>query len=163
MKAAIGEVLTGPAGSATEVLLTLERFDKPDLAGTVAMWFLVCPGQSIAWDRYALSVIHLRDIEGARPADIAVPGATHELILHALDPARRPEPRKPRSWVPLSPFNAVEQIELPHDAAARELARLAAKSVVAGFLPAEPMLSGAREPWHSTMIDTAAHLRGEHG
>lgn len=154
-----GRELTGPAGTAVEVIV-----DVPvnlDQTGTVAAWLLDCPGQSPAWRHYLLSVVHLRPIEGVRPAIVNVPHATHELILAALDPAAEPHAGDVETFRPLNPLNAVEQLQLPDDAAAVQLAEWAASAVVNGFLPAEPPLAGAREPWRTSMIKSAAHLRGE--
>jgi hypothetical protein len=162
MKVTLGEQLRGPAGHAHELLLGKpDWWTRPEQQATLAAWFLNCPGQSPGWDRYLLSVIHLRPIPRARPAAILVPGATHEVILFALDPIRRPQPTRPHSWKPLLPINVMEQVQLPDDDAARTLLRGAARAVMDGLLPAEPALSGAVEPWRTSMIRTAAHLRGE--
>jgi hypothetical protein len=83
------------------------------------------------------------------------------VMLAALDSAAHPVPERPDRWVMLRPMNAVEQVHLPSDGAAAELLEQAAKAVLAGVLPAEPPLSGQREPWHTSMIKTSAHLRGE--
>lgn len=160
MRATIGEMLRGPAGAATEVFVT-GPFDRPDQQALVAAWFLDCPGQSAAWRHYGLSVIHLRPIDGAAPAHIRVPQSTHEVILAAINPDANPVAADPNTWHPLQPLNVMEQLQLPGDHAARQLARLAAEAVVSGRLPAEPPLAGAVEPWRTSMIKTAAHLRGE--
>ena len=150
-----GEGLTGPAGVATEVLVN--ETDR----GSVASWFLRCPNQSPAWDCYVLSVVHLRPVDGQPPAIINLPGATHEVLLIALDPATEPEPTKIGTWRFLRPINVAEQVILPDDEAAVQIACSAARAVVEGVLPAEPLLAGAMEPWRTSMIKTAAHLRGE--
>lgn len=160
MKVTLGEQLRGPAGHAHEVI-TSGRYAKPDWQASLATWFLNCPGQSAAWDRYVLYVIHLRPIPGVKPAVIRVPGATHEILLIALDPTRRPQPSKPQTWRFLRPINVEEQVILPNDDAARELGRLSARAVLAEILPAEPAQSGAVEPWRTSLIRTSAHLRGE--
>lgn len=154
-----GRCLVGPAGSATEVIV--DEPITPDQGGTVASWLLDCPGQSPAWRHYLLAVVHLRPIEGVPPAVVNVPHATHEVLLAALDPAHNPTPDDVTTFRHLTPLNAVEQVELPDDAAAATLLELAAHAVLAGQLPAEPRLAGAREPWRTAMIKTSAHLRGE--
>ncbi len=159
MKAWIGREVTGPAGTATEIIA--EAFDRPEQAATLATWFLHCPGQSPAWDSYMLSVIHLRTIEGVREPVIRFPGATHEVLLAALDPGSAPSVDNPDSWQLLMPINVEEQVELPDDEAAVRLAELAARAVVTGALWAEPPLSGQVEPWRTTLVKTAAHARGE--
>lgn len=161
MKCTEGRTLVGPAGGAMEVLYEWAEGDPPDVQGTVAVWYLHCPGQSPAWDRYILAVVHLRPIPGVRPAVVNVPHATHEVLVHALDPQRMPTALDPATWAPLRPLNVVEQLQLPDDDAAREVAALAARAVVDGVLPAEPPLSGQVEPWRTALLKTAAHLRGE--
>ena len=160
MKLHEGEILRGIAGTATEILRQ-GKPDQPDWEATIAMWFLNCPGQSAAWDHYLLSIIHLRDIKDVPPAHIRVPGATHEVLLVALDPGQYPSPTKVDSWTMLRPINVEEQIHLPDDERAKELLHMSALAVVTGLLPAEPALSGAVEPWRTTLIRTSAHLRGE--
>jgi hypothetical protein len=156
----IGRVLSGPAGTAVEVT----QGQTAAWPATVASWFLTCPGQSPAWENYILGVVHLRPIEGAPAPIVTVPHATHEVIVIALDPARQPVATDPSTWRMLTPLNVCEQIQLPDDDAARDLLRLCAEAVVAGVLPAEPAMSGAREPWRTTLLQSSAHARGEaHG
>lgn len=157
-----GRVLTGPAGTATEVLADLEPDDRPDHQGTVASWFVHAPGQSLAWHHYSLGVVHLRPIPGqSHPPYINVAGATHEVFLLALNLALNPVADNPRTWRHLTPINVCEQVHLPTDELAAELGYLAAEAIVEGMLPAEPPLAGAVEPWRTALVKTAAHLRGE--
>lgn len=156
----LGRVLRGEYGTATEVIPT--SVTTVDETATLAAWFLVCPMQSPAWDSYVLAVVHLRDIEGQEhPPRLTVPRATHELMVYACNPAAHPRAHDPETWAPLNPLNVVEQVELPDDAAGVSLAEQAAWAVVRGYLPAEPPFSDSREPWLSSMVKTAAHLRGE--
>ena len=162
MRAEEGRVEEGPAGRAVEVVLPpAGKRGRPDIDATVADWFIRAPGQSPAWECYTLGVIHLRPIEGVKPAVVTLPGATHEVLVVALNPAREPTPTDVDSWEFLFPVNVCEQIHLPGDDEAVELARLCARAVVLGVLPAEPALAGAVEPWRSSLIKTSAHLRGE--
>lgn len=153
-RASLGRRHAGPYGDSVEVLM-------PYHPTTVAAWFLRCPGQSPAWDCYALSIVHLRPAPGMPEAIVHVPGSTHELLVTALDPQRDPQANRPRTWRHLTPINVCQQLQLPDDKAAAELAYQAALAVVAGILPAEPPLSGQVEPWRTTLIKSAAHLRGE--
>lgn len=156
--------VTGFAGSATLLRLTpTDGPPDPTLATTVGLWFLTCPGQSPAWSEYVLAAVHLREADGMPPARISQPGATHEVLLLALDPARSPSPLDTSTWRHLMPANVAVQIRVPDDDAARGVLRLAASAVADGLLWAEPPLSGQTEPWRSTLQETAAHFRGEHG
>lgn len=55
-------------------------------AAHVTSWVITAPWAHPVWSQYVLDVIHLRDIEGAAPAHLYGPTATHEAQLWALDP-----------------------------------------------------------------------------
>lgn len=162
MKLFCGQVHVGAAGRATEILCELEPTDKPDVSATVAAWFLQCPGQSPAWQHYHLAIIHLRPIPGVKPATIKRQGATHEVMLAAMDPDRVPQPDDIRTWRWLEPLNFVGQLELPSDDDAKVVLEILARGVADGFLWAEPPLSGQREPWESQLRQLEAHAAGKH-
>jgi hypothetical protein len=154
-----GRTMTGPAGTAVEVII--DEVAVPDHAATLATWFLHCPGQSPAWDKYLLSAVHLRPIEGVRPAAVNLPGATHEVLLLALVPDAGPTPDDPSTWVPMQPFNLMEQVVMPDDESTVVMLEMAVQAVLDGVLWAEPPLSGQVEPWLTALVKTSAHARGE--
>lgn len=159
MRMTEGKTLRGPAGTAIE--LHPVELDRPDQAATLATWWLECPGQSPAWSHYVLSIIHLRPIPGVKPAHVRVPGATHEVMLLALDPAKEPRPDDTATWSFLRPHNLMEQVQLPGDTEAVEMLELCIPLVLDGRLWAEAPLAGQVEPWRTVLIKTAAHARGE--
>lgn len=162
MRATRGEVLLGPAGTATFLHLDKGTPDRREQDATLACWWLDCPGQSPFWRYYMLAVVHLRPIEGQEHEPIiTMPHATHELMVVALDPEPEPNPEDTKTWRYLRPTNVVEQVQLPDDQAAVHLLHHAAQAVVSGVLWAEPPLSGQVEPWRTSVLKTAAHLRGE--
>jgi hypothetical protein len=160
MRLVTGRVLTGPAGTATEVVFR-GQLRRPDWQATLGVWFLHCPGQSPAWSHFGLSLIHLRPIEGVPDAVIRLPHATHEVILAAYDPAANPMATDLRTWRRLFPINLMEQIQMPSDESARYLLDGCALEVVKGNLWAEAPLSGQVEPWRTVLIKSSAHARGE--
>jgi hypothetical protein len=162
MKLKSGQVYVGGAGRATEILHTLEPSDPPDVSATLGAWFLQCPGQSPAWQHYHLSVIHLRPILGVKPATINRQGATHEVMLAALDPKYNPLPDDMGTWHWLLPLNFVGQLELPSDENAKTVLDILARAVADGFLWAEPPLSLQREPWESQLRHLEEHAKGKH-
>jgi hypothetical protein len=162
MKLRAGNVEVGIAGRATEILAELEPSDPPDISATLGMWFLDCPGQSPAWRHYHLAIIHLRPIDGVKPAHISRQGATHEVMLFALDPAKNPVPDNVETWSWLRPTNFIGQLELPSDEDAKRVVGILARAVVGGILWAEPPLSGQREPWESQLRQLEAHAAGKH-
>lgn len=162
MKLREGEIKVGAVGRATEILSELEPSDRPDLQGSVGIWFLDCPGQSPAWRHYLLSIAHLRPIEGVKPARIFREGATHEVMLLALDPEANPAPCDEGSWKWLSPTNYAGQIILPSDRDARRVIGILARATADGLLWAEPPLSGQKEPWESQLRQLEDHAAGRH-
>lgn len=87
------------------------------------------------WHSYMLSVCHLRPMPDMPEPALHLPGATHEVLLAALDPAeprqRALEGSRPR---PLVPFNFSAQIIERGDAAALERVWRAAQAVCDGRL-----------------------------
>lgn len=163
MKLTLGETFEGPAGKAEQITYRLDEDDRPDQAATLASYFLTCPKQSPAWDSYLLSVIHLRDIEGVKPAHKRFPEATHEVLLMALDPDSNPGPLNLESFSHyLTPINLTQQVQLNDDEEAKDVLRMAARAVVDGRLWAEPPLSGQTEPWATVLKHTAEHFRTGH-
>jgi hypothetical protein len=162
-KLTTGKEFVGAAGRVTEIIPTLEPGDKAHFQATVAMWFLDCPGQSSGWRHYHLAIIHLRPIEGVKPAIIRSPGATHEVMLLALDPKPSPSPTNAKSWQYLSPYNYIGQLALPSDEEAKRGLEAMARGVADGHLWAEPPLSLQREPWDSQLRLWEAHAAGKHG
>lgn len=160
MSITVGKTLTGPAGTAKELLITHEPHHSSSQQATLAAWFLDCPRQSPTWNNYLLSIVHLRPIDGVK-AHHRVPKATHEVFVIALDPETNPIPTDEKSWGFLLPPNVQEQVELPSDDDAIRLLDQAAHAVCSGLLPAEIPLVGAVEPWRTVLIKTAAHYRGE--
>lgn len=149
MKIRLGSCIQGAAGTARELLVDRECSDPPDWRAHIGGWFIEAPGQSPAWQHYLLSAIHLRPIEGVKPAVIREPGATHEFLLLAMDPARNPHPENPDSWSYLRPYNLMQQVIASNDAAVAKILDGAARAVAEGRLWAEPPLSGMFEPWRS--------------
>jgi hypothetical protein len=150
-KLTTGKEFVGVAGRATEIVHTLEAGDRPDFGATLAMWFLDCPMQATAWRHYNLAIIHLRPIEGVKPAIIRSPGATHEVMLFALNPKLNPSPTNAKSWQYLSPYNFLGQLKLPSDEEAKRGLEAMARDVANGRLWAEPPLSMQREPWETVL------------
>lgn len=78
---------------------------KPDQTVNLKAWLMYLPRQHPFWSHYMLGVIHLRPINGVRPANKLSPEATHEIVVCALDPNRLPNPDDLNSLMPLTPIN----------------------------------------------------------
>lgn len=128
---------SGPGGSAWRVTLPpVGQRRRPDEDGTVDLFLLHIIGAHPLWDHWLASVIHLRPIAGVKPPHIRVSGATHELLIVALDPTE-PLPGLDGAapgWQPryLTPIDVVEQFQVADDAIAAEILELAVRAMVDG-------------------------------
>ncbi len=94
---------------------------KP-IGATICAWVIEAAWAHPLWANYCLAAIHLRPAEGHNPAKILLDGATHEVILAALDPERAPVLNNPMSthlqpknflgqWIAASDIDAQQKIE----------------------------------------------------
>lgn len=140
--------------------------DTADAAETVAWWLLTAPDAHPLWSQYLLACVRLRDnVPGFPPPRRQFDGATHELVVAAVDPTRGPyDPAHAAGGVPLlEPVNVAEQFA----AADQEMAALtawAAWGVTAGALWPETgdAPDEIRLTWRAVLAETLAHIRGEH-
>ena len=152
---------------------TAERIalgDGPQWAETLCSWLLTAPWAHPLWSQYDLIVVRLRDgMPGFPPPKRQFDGATHELLVIALNPEYGPfTPASLRKFADkgslplLTPVNIAEQVEATDDEAA-ELAELAARSVVNAQLNPETgdAPDRIRMNWKASLVKTLAHIRGE--
>jgi hypothetical protein len=115
-----------------------KRSDIPkDWAATVQIWLIEAPWAHPMWHSYILSLIHLRPIEGVKPPVIHLKGATHEMMLWALDPQadRRPLMDGTAIRMPfLSPANFAAQLTARTDEDACIRVRNAVQRIADGKL-----------------------------
>jgi hypothetical protein len=96
-----------------------------------------------------------------KPPVIRTPGATHELIIAALNPDQ-PLPdleavgRGEASFQFLTPIDVMEQFTVTDDAMAYRLCELAVRSCVDGFMSPD---QDWRSSWRTSIAHTAQHLR----
>ena len=129
------------------------------------MWIVHAPGAHPFWTYWAVSIVHLRPIAGAKPPHKKFPGATHEFMILALNPDKP----LPSLDVPstgkwplyfLEPFDVVEQFEAATDAIANEIGELAVRAIVAGKASPD---QDYRSWWAEAIRETAEHYRsGKH-
>lgn len=126
----------GEYGRAWEVLVDPDKFERVEQSASLGTWLIEAPYAHPAWNYHGVALMHLRDIPGAGPAVIIRPGATHELWVHALDPTyeNHVDPTDITTLHTLEPPDTVEQLILPSDERAIEVARLAVQKCVTGEL-----------------------------
>lgn len=90
------------------------RLLLPTATGT---WLLHCPGEHPFWSWYIVSSCALRDVAGVRPAKVNVLGATHEILVIALNPDYVPgdgwytaHETEAWGWHYMEPANLSEQV-----------------------------------------------------
>lgn len=139
------DMSTAPRWRSWEAVVDPDALSPVARAAAVGAWFLECPGAHPLWDQYLVTLIHLRPFPGAPAPVLYARGATHEIILLALNPKVRMG-RKSKTteakWI--NPPNFVGQFIAEHDAAAREKVERVIAEVEAGRLSPD---SDARIEW----------------
>jgi hypothetical protein len=100
---------------------------------TVCAWIVEAKWAHPLWECYALGAIHLRPMPGTPPAKISLEGATHEVILYALDPGRPPDLFNPLS-TRLEPANFCGQWRATSDLEAEGKIEGCVREIVTGHL-----------------------------
>lgn len=129
----------GPRGKAWAIDLDAARATlkvAPEADATVAGWIVEAPWAHPAWHSYLIVLLHLRPLADARPTIFHLEGATHELLVMALNPESPREPmitgKARTNW--LEPANFAAQIIEPSDGAARDRIINAVQLIVDGKL-----------------------------
>lgn len=164
-----GTAHVGPHGTAVELDINT---DLPGADTTVTWWLLTGTWHPL-WPQFVISVVNLRDLPDRPPAKLHFPGATHELLVVALNPGdqRTPTRHNPATLTAgglravggfLQPVDAVHQFTAT-DKEMTELADLAARACVDGILTpsTDDARTRLREAWLSACVRTLAHIRGE--
>lgn len=125
--------LVGTYGSAWEqdidkCLQLVPEDDRPPRELSVSSWIVRANYAHPIWSHYWIGCVALRNVEGWPPADIYLPGATHEVMVYALNPDHEPEV----DGVPrlLHPANFHGQFIEPDDKAAAMRVRAAVNEVI---------------------------------
>lgn len=106
----------------------------PKRAG-VGVWFLHYPVGNPLWYAYAITLVHLRHCEGLAPPRIFLQDATHEFMVHAMNPEWKPafDPRELFKHC-LLPVNYATQFLASSDEDAKRYVRRAVVACVNGEL-----------------------------
>lgn len=149
----------GVGGSAWRVQLQeLGQRATPDQDATVGCFLVQAPGAHAFWDHYIVSVVHLRPIVGVKPPVITRAGATHELMIMALNPEQPlPSPVVAPGWQIhfLTPIDVIEQFRVADDAIADKVLELAVRAIVDGCGSPD---QDWRRWWTNAIAETAAHF-----
>ena len=161
------ENFIGPRGRAQKLTI------NPELPGaaTILTWWLLTGGWHPVWSQFSLSVMRLENSPGLPPATLQFPGATHELLVLALNPGDPPRVHAPddlgRAGLAacggyLEPVDVVHQFTATDDEMT-QLAELCARACTDGRL--NPSTDDGRTyyrgQWLTACVRTLAHMRGE--
>lgn len=158
------EVVRGQFGVGEPVEEPPSTVENPH-AGLGTTWLLTCPDRHPLWHQWMLSAVHLAHRGGLEDAKLQFSGATHEVIVVALNPEHGwVTPSTPMPWPYLEPINIAQQITCDSDQHVLDLLSLLAQGVVHGIL--DPETADApervRAAWRGSILQSLAHARGEH-
>lgn len=111
--------------------------EKESEGSSVDRWVIYQPGVNAFWSFYMVEVIHLRPIEGLGDARILLPGASHEVMVFALDPERDIYDCWKNNLPILVPPNYTGQFFAESDEYAKERVERAVIDITNGLLTAD--------------------------
>lgn len=135
-------IYTGKSGTGQKV-----HGPAADAPACIEAWILDVPGWSPAWRHFMLSVITLADIDGIGRATKRWPGATHELVVQAMDPAKLPLPTDKSTWSFLRPVNVVWQFVATDKEAGVVCRALTSLALEGGLCLETQGITGAHDQW----------------
>lgn len=166
--------IEGPRGRVWDArAFQLPPNPPPAWQGSVAQYIANVPSAHPLWKWWMISAIHLRPIDGVKPATLKRPTATHEFIILSMNPEcgepdldnfhawlDQQRDHLPRRSVYLSPPDLVFQIDGSTDEITAEICRLLVKSFCDGTGSPD---SDFRRVNEAAILATLDHLRaGKH-
>jgi hypothetical protein len=167
--------ITGPAGQGWHIELPdPEKRDKADWQAGIGMWVMEIPRSHPLWWNYVATMIHLRDIDGVKPAVKDTPESEYEISIYSLNPEialpslAAMEKEKladgDKSWygATLHPPDIVVQFgQVGGDANADEILEACVKACVHGYISPD---QDFRVQWAQMLANTVKHYQeGTHG
>lgn len=133
----IPPTIDGPHAKAwrMDYVSILKALGNPKETAGVCMWLVEAPWAHPFWHSYRISLVHLRPIEALGPATIYLEGATHEMVVEALDPEKPRQAALDRlDFAQLQPANFAAQMIKSSDADAEIAVGMAVKMICDGRL-----------------------------
>lgn len=151
------------SGPGTGMVLVIAIVSMVSLSAGISQWLLKSEKGIFhpIWDRWGLSVVHLRNIPGVKPPVLQFPGATHELVIVSLDPEADPiDPDQVEPGLPwMQPVEVTQQFTVPKDTHALMLLEGVVESIVEGYSSPD---RDYRRLWEEAILKSADNLCGEH-
>jgi hypothetical protein len=149
----------GPYGEAWRYPLPAVGARKTrDQDGTLAAWLVYAPKSHLIWPHKLVSVIHLRDIPGVKPAYRSYPEAEYELNIVSLDPEKHPNPvieDVDKGLSMLHPPDVIVQFHRIKDEQVIMMLDWAIQAIVDGHLVPD---QDYRSHWREAVQTTIAHI-----
>jgi hypothetical protein len=128
---------------------------RPDHDAALAQVLVHCPGAHACWSYWWLTLLHLRPIEGVRPAVVLSPGAGWEIVSAAQDPDHPPDPDDDATARWLRPIDwAVQFGEVTSDHEALRVFDAVVTGIMSGRVSPD---SDFRAFWSRSIPATAKH------
>jgi len=149
--AIIKPAYVGPHGRVYEVPNKAWEVAFPNQPhSAIGVWFLDAPWCHPMWKQYYVSLIHLGHVEGLGAATVVVPGATHELLVFALDPQNQMDPTMLTPPKMLTPQNLGQQFQAESPEKAKATISALLKQVCHGTLSVD---SDYRRVWAGILLN----------
>lgn len=133
--------------------------DAPkDQDATVAAWLIEGPFHP-AWQHWLMSVVHLREIPGVKPAVKRYPEAAYEFLIASLHADGGHDPDQPQGWLWLQPLDVCEQFHGMGDGEAADMLRVFVGAVCDGIASPD---SDYRRFWQQQLDLAMQHAAGRH-
>lgn len=129
-------------------------------SAVIAAWVINAPWAHPFWSNYLLTIIHLRPVPEIGPPMIYIQGATHEIVVYAIDPKWTVK----RDEIPplLHPANFASQFIARDDAEAAERASKSVREILDGQLsPDTDFTQSWIARWGDCMIRGPKEKAGE--
>lgn len=148
---------TGPTGVKAWKITVPEEKLRPEHAAGLDQWLVYHAGSHPFWSYYCVGLIHLRDIEGAKPANLRYDAATHEIMFVSLSPdVDLPDVDAWESPTYLQPIDVAAQFTVNDDEQARNVLAAVMDTIVERGAALD---QDHRNWWEGAIGTTARHER----
>lgn len=133
---------------------------RPDAHATIAGWIVAGPFHPM-WHQWMVGCVHLRPLEGCKPARKQYEQAEYEFLIASIHPDHEADPDDPGAgYALLEPIDVVEQFHGVSDRDAERICEAAVRAICDGLISPD---QDYRSAWRTTLASTVQHYReGRH-
>jgi hypothetical protein len=144
--------IEGRAARAWKVVMPSDG--PPEWSGTIAAYLVHMPGAHAFWSWWLVSVVHLRPIEGVKPANKSYEEAEYEFLTAPIHPDHPPDPDDPGAGFETIAVDVAVQFNGTDDEQAAELCMMSVTLMTRGRASPD---SDYRRWWTSAIRNGAKH------